>query len=220
MPSRKKPNNNNGISKKRLIEAVVDGIQNEDLLQKRRDQICDAALALFLEKGFSSTTIRDICAKSGVNQASIYDYVANKNDILRRLLNKLWFSTDVPTLSQRLKNDPDIPFETNVARYLRDAWTIKRKVTILVYRVIPHLQGDDIKTMRARDEEVIKELAQHLRARTELSKKDRRAEVLANMIFFMAAFGPLRDWLNKDVEDDLILETVSASIGAMIDNFK
>ncbi|HCI11288.1 MAG TPA: TetR/AcrR family transcriptional regulator, partial [Alcanivorax sp.] len=53
----------------------------------------------FLEKGFDATTIRDICARSGVNQASIYDYIANKNDILRRLLNKLWFAQDVPTLA-------------------------------------------------------------------------------------------------------------------------
>ena len=38
---------------------------------------------LFIEKGFAATTIRDICSKSGINQASIYDYVLNKQDILR-----------------------------------------------------------------------------------------------------------------------------------------
>ncbi len=219
MSSRKKSSYNKKLSGGQLVEAVVDGIQDEDLIQVRRDQICEAALELFLDKGFASTTIRDICAKSGVNQASIYDYIANKNDILRRLLNKLWFNTDFPSLAERLENDQDIPFEENVARYLRDAWVSKRKATILVYRSIPHLQDDDITTMRSRDEAVIKELADVLRKRTGLSKKDDRAEVLANMIFFLAAFGPLRDWLNRDVDGDLIIETVSQSIAAMIDNF-
>ena len=72
-----------------LSEAELTVVQNESLIHRRREQICQAALELFLEKGFASTTIRDICAKSGVNQASIYDYIANKNDILRRLLNQL-----------------------------------------------------------------------------------------------------------------------------------
>jgi len=43
-------------------------------------QICEAALSLFLEKGFAATTIRDICSLSGVNQARHHDYIANKND--------------------------------------------------------------------------------------------------------------------------------------------
>ncbi len=77
-----------------LAEAEITSVQNQSLIQSRREQICEAALSLFLEKGFAATTIRDICARSGVNQASIYDYIANKNDILRRLLNQLWFRED------------------------------------------------------------------------------------------------------------------------------
>src|SRR5690606_16330496 len=99
------------------------------LVERRRDQICEAALELFLEKGFASTTIRDICSRSGVNQASIYDYIANKNDILRRLLNKLWFGPEMPTLAERLDRDPEAPFEECLAAFLQDAWSKKRKGT-------------------------------------------------------------------------------------------
>ena len=79
------------MKKEDLAEAKVNAIRDQDLVDKRRNQILDGALALFLEKGFASTTIRDICAKSGVNQASLYDYVANKQDILRRAMNRVWF---------------------------------------------------------------------------------------------------------------------------------
>ncbi len=200
-----------------LVEAVVDGVQNSALIERRREQICEAALELFLQKGFASTTIRDICAKSGVNQASIYDYIANKNDILRRLLNKLWFGRDVATLDERLKQDGTASFEQHVAGYLKDAWSKKRKGTLLVYRSVPYLQPEDRKTMWARDRAVIEALGAQLREFTHLPEDDPRAEVMANLIVFLAAFAPMRDWLNRDVDDDVILQTVASGVAAMID---
>ena len=90
------------VKKEDLAEAEVNAIRDQDLVDKRRNQILDGALALFLEKGFASTTIRDICAKSGVNQASLYDYVANKQDILRRAMNRVWFRRKGGTLGEKM----------------------------------------------------------------------------------------------------------------------
>lgn len=216
MSSRKKAIHNKALNSGQLAEAVVDGIQDEDLILKRQEQICEAALELFLEKGFDSTTIRDICSKSGVNQASIYDYIANKNDILRRLLNKLWFSTEMPSLAERLENNRELPLEENIALFFRDAWRKKRKGTLLVYRSIPHLQADDIKTMRARDESYISELAEQLCIATGVKSDDPRARIIANAVMFMAAFGPMRDWLNRDIDNEVVLETISIGVAAMV----
>ena len=208
MPAEPEHNDKTALdSEQQLVEATVDGVQDSALTETRRNQICDAALSLFLEKGFDATTIRDICARSGVNQASIYDYIANKNDILRRLLNKLWFAQDVPTLAERLERDPDVPFEDQVAAFFQDVWTKKRQGTLLIYRSIPHL----------RDETVLNALADQLRERTGLPEDDPRAEVVANMIVFLAAFAPMRDWLNRDIDDTVILKTVAAAVRAMVD---
>jgi len=200
------------------MEAVVAGVQDAALIEKRRDQICDAALELFLQKGFASTTIRDICAKSGVNQASIYDYVANKNDILRRLLNKLWFRSDVPTLVERLDQNSDAPLQDNIAAYFRDAWSTKRQGTVLAYRSVPYLQAEDRKAMRIRDRAVIDELAARLRKVARLPDDDPRAVVIANLIGFLAAFAPMRDWLTQDIDDEVTLRTVAAGVAAMLDS--
>ena len=204
------------LGREQLAEASVTGVQDTALTEMRRNQICDAALELFLQKGFDSTTIRDICSKSGVNQASIYDYIANKNDILRRLLNKLWFNPDVPTLSERLDQDSEISFEDNVAAYLSDTWSKKRKGTLLIYRSVPYLQKEDRRAMRARDQAVIAALATRLRERAGLSDDDQRADVLANLIVFLGAFAPMRDWLNRGIDDTVILKTVAAAVRAMV----
>lgn len=210
--------NNDQAPTGQLAEAELTAVQDTSLIERRRDQICDAALELFLEKGFASTTIRDICARSGVNQASIYDYIANKNDILRRLLNKLWFQSGAPHLGELLEQQGDLPLETLMARYLRESWTRKRKGTLLAYRAVPHLQPDDRRAMRARDRSVIDHTARQLRDYTGVSEDDPRAEVVANLIMFMAAFGPMRDWLHPDLEEDAIVETVAAGMTAMVEH--
>lgn len=198
-----------------LEEADINNVQNQTLIQEKRQQICDAALELFLEKGFAATTIRDICARSGVNQASIYDYIANKNDILRRLLNQLWFNADVPTLPEILLDDA-LSLEQAIERYFADSWKFKRKGTLLAYRTIPHLPPEDRKAMRLREIAVMKDLADQLADRLGIEAGDQRLEIVANLMVFLSAFGPMRDWLNRDQPDEAIVKTIAAGAAAMI----
>lgn len=200
-----------------LFEARLEGIQDTSLAEQRRDQICEAALELFLKKGFASTTVRDICALSGVNQASIYDYIANKNDILRRLLNKLWFRSGAPNLHELLEQDPQGSLEESIRLYLHESWTKKRKGTLLAYRSVPHLQKDDRDAMRSRDQLVIQQMAAKFRDRAGLENDDPRADIIANLIIYLAGFGPLRDWLHQDIDDEIIVNTVAAGVTAMVE---
>ncbi|WP_375176047.1 TetR/AcrR family transcriptional regulator [Pseudooceanicola sp.] len=197
-----------------LEEAEITNVQNPTLVKSRREQICEAALELFLEKGFAATTIRDICARSGVNQASIYDYIANKNDILRRLLNDLWFRQDVVSLPEVL-TDKSVPLEDAFARYFRETWRTKRKGTLLVYRSVPHMLEEDRRAMRARDIALIAALAEELRKRSGRDVDDAQLKVLANVLIFLTAFGPMRDWLVKDVPEETVVQTVAAGAAAM-----
>ena len=198
-----------------LNEADIRVVQNETLKQKRREQICDAALELFLEKGFASTTIRDICARSGVNQASIYDYIANKNDILRRLLNQLWFRTDVPTLPSLL-GQTDRGLEDVLREYYRETWDKKGKGALLVYRTVPHMQKDDRQAMRERERKLIEDAAAELRKRFALEVEDPRFEILANLLVYLATFGPMRSWLQPELSEDVIVRATATAAAAMI----
>jgi AcrR family transcriptional regulator len=197
-----------------LAEAEITSVQNAALVQSRREQICDAALELFLEKGFAATTIRDICARSGVNQASIYDYIANKNDILRRLLNQLWFRRDVEALPDVLA-DAELSLEEAFARYYRDAWRTKRKGSLLVYRSVPHMLDEDKRAMRSHDMALIAALAAELRKRSGREVDTQEVEILANIFVYLAAFAPMRDWLNRDVPEEKLVRTVAAGAAAM-----
>jgi len=51
-----------------------------------RDQILDAAAALFVENGFSATSTRAIAERVGIRQASLYHHFAGKDEVLVELL--------------------------------------------------------------------------------------------------------------------------------------
>ena len=57
-------------------------VKNQDLVQRRRRQIVDAAVGLFIQNGFHKTTTRQIAAAAGFSIGSLYEYVASKEDIL------------------------------------------------------------------------------------------------------------------------------------------
>ncbi len=57
-------------------------IKNKELVEKRQQQISDAAMRLFAKNGYHNTTVRDIARLSKISTGSIYDYIKNKEDIL------------------------------------------------------------------------------------------------------------------------------------------
>ena len=54
-----------------------------------RDQILDAAEALFARKGFDPTTIKEIGTAAGLTPALLYYYFANKEELYRAVLQRV-----------------------------------------------------------------------------------------------------------------------------------
>lgn len=60
--------------------------REKDLQQKmRRKQILDAAKRVFHNKGFSATTVEDICQEAELSPAAMYLYFKNKDDLYASL---------------------------------------------------------------------------------------------------------------------------------------
>ena len=65
-----------------LNNAVLTQIKDPDLVEKRRKQIVDAAVILFIEKGFHKTTTREIAKAANFSIGTLYEYIACKEDVL------------------------------------------------------------------------------------------------------------------------------------------
>lgn len=70
-----------------------DPIQ-ELLITARRNQILNAATAVFAEKGFHRATIKDIARAAGIADGTIYTYFSSKTEVLLGILNRLNESTE------------------------------------------------------------------------------------------------------------------------------
>ncbi|MBL0716088.1 MAG: TetR/AcrR family transcriptional regulator [Desulfosarcina sp.] len=71
-----------GIAPRQASPNIPTQVKNQDLVQRRRRQIVDAAVELFIQNGFHKTTTRQIAGAAGFSIGSRYEYVASKEDIL------------------------------------------------------------------------------------------------------------------------------------------
>jgi len=71
-----------GIAPRHAARNIPTQVKNQDLVQRRRRQIVDAAVELFIQNGFHKTTTRQIAKAAGVSIGSLYEYVATKDDVL------------------------------------------------------------------------------------------------------------------------------------------
>jgi AcrR family transcriptional regulator len=62
--------------------------RRKEQAQARRDQLLRTALLLFSEKGYRSTSVRDIARAAGVNEGLLYHYFASKSDLFRDVLDE------------------------------------------------------------------------------------------------------------------------------------
>ncbi len=56
--------------------------------EARPDEVLDAALALFVEKGFANTRVEDIAVRAGLSKGAVYLYFPSKEAILEGLVRR------------------------------------------------------------------------------------------------------------------------------------
>ncbi|GAB4521447.1 MAG: hypothetical protein Kow00133_08420 [Amphiplicatus sp.] len=56
--------------------------------EERPDEILDAALAVFDERGFDAARVDDVAARAGISKAGVYLYFDSKEQILRGLVER------------------------------------------------------------------------------------------------------------------------------------
>lgn len=94
---------------------MSDPIQQQ-LITARENQILDAAVAVFAEKGFHATTIRNIAQHAGISDGTIYNYFKNKTALLIGIFERMRAAV--------LQDSPPLPveevdFRTFIKSFLR-----------------------------------------------------------------------------------------------------
>lgn len=83
---------------------VKSTVKDEDLIQKRREQISQGAVKLFIAKGFHRTTTREIAKEAGFSIGTLYEYIRTKEDVLYLVCDHIYHEVKI-RLSELDTND-------------------------------------------------------------------------------------------------------------------
>jgi AcrR family transcriptional regulator len=107
-----------------------------------RQQILDASLRLFSERGFARTTVRDIARQAGITDAAIYYHFESKRELLEALVEERGFLNSLQTL-KRLT--PELPLAETLVYMSRGAVNMMdENRDFLRLIVMEGLGGDDV----------------------------------------------------------------------------
>ena len=115
-----------------MARKIATTIKDPELVAQRRAEIINVATRLFLENGFHKTSIRDIARACSFNLASLYMYVASKEDILFLVAQHL---IDVKARAMAEveidDQDPAACFRTAFSAYCRIVHEHRRHIRLL-----------------------------------------------------------------------------------------
>ncbi|SRR5579884_90751 len=96
------------------------------VVEDRREQIIDAAMRVFSQKGFTKATNKDIAREAGITPGLIYYYFESKEALLRAILESKSPVQILATLPPELLS-----------------WPVEKALRSLVLRVLAIFEGDD-----------------------------------------------------------------------------
>ena len=133
----------------------IEAIQAQ-LVAARRTQILDAATRVFASKGFNRATIRDVAQDAGVADGTIYNYFANKTDLLFGLLDRL---NDTERRPASLAQAADASIPEFFRAYLRERVEALWSNADLFRAVLPELLANPELRARYYDEVIAPTMA-------------------------------------------------------------
>lgn len=107
--------------------------------QMRRQQILDAAVDVFAEKGYQRATMRKIATHANISPATIYIYFKGKRDLLLsiadRVIRQAWSDTQAQLAS--------LDKETYIAAVLQDILDFVHENRAFLQALVPEIWTDD-----------------------------------------------------------------------------
>lgn len=71
------------------VKRIETLVKDRTLIERRHEQICNAALRLFARKGYHQTSVREIAEAAHLSVGALYTYITSKEDILLLVYHRI-----------------------------------------------------------------------------------------------------------------------------------
>ncbi|KAA9032823.1 TetR/AcrR family transcriptional regulator [Niallia endozanthoxylica] len=181
--------------KKREVHASV---KDERLIQKRRDQMINGAVKLFIEKGFHRTTTREIARSAGFSIGTLYEYIRTKEDVLYLVCDRIY-----DQVRERLQKILDTKQQTTlddlrqaIANYFRVVDGMQDEVLVM-YQEVKSLPKDALPYVLRKELEMVdifKQMLERCVENGEISLSENQIKMHSHNIYVQGQMWAFRRW--------------------------
>ncbi len=172
---------------------ILDQITAKD---KVRQKIIDAASELYVKKGFKATSIEEIAEKAGVTIPVTYQYIKNKSEIMRLIMEDM-LSIFKENLVSQLKgiSDPEERLSIAISLYFRMIDQQQDKV-LLMYQKSSSLDKESKSRIMSMEVELSKIFGDIIEdgIKKGVFKDDINVDVVSYNIIMLAHMWSLKRW--------------------------
>jgi len=191
---------------------IKTATKNGDLVRERRERLINAAIGVFIEKGFHNATVRDIGRAAEMTQGTIYNYVSSKDDILYMVCDRIVAEYNGETRKALETSHDPVERVHSAVRAISAVMYRHRREIRLIYQDSHLLDAKSRRVILARVEEFIGMFESILRdAAAELGLPLPYPHLAANMLTFLPVMIALRGWSLRAgaTTPDVIVEEIS-----------
>ncbi|WP_338450250.1 TetR/AcrR family transcriptional regulator [Niallia oryzisoli] len=181
--------------KKREVHASV---KDERLIQKRRDQMINGAVKLFIEKGFHRTTTREIARSAGFSIGTLYEYIRTKEDVLYLVCDRIYDQVR-ERLYEILDTKPQTTLEElkqAIANFFRVVDEMQDEVLVM-YQEVKSLPKDALPYVLHKELEMVdvfKQMIERCVENGELSLSENQIKMHSHNIYVQGQMWAFRRW--------------------------
>jgi AcrR family transcriptional regulator len=191
-------------------------VKNPDLVDRRRRQIADAAVQLFIDKGFHKTTTRQIARAAGISIGSLYEYFNCKEDILYLVCDSIHTQVEEGVAAAMAKASGGRDVLANVIREYFMVCHRMRNFILLIYQETHSLPSQWKKRVLENELRItglLVEVLARLSRSGELPRLDEQSvELAAHTITVLGHMWTFRRWFlakHYSIEDYIALQTAA-----------
>lgn len=212
--------------RKNALQDIETIVKDQDLIDKRHAQICDAAITLFSRKGFHQTSVREIAEACGLGIGTLYSYIKTKEDILYLVYRRILEIFEARMLeATKGIEDPRLQLKAALEATLR-IYDECQDVVVLLYQESHAIGRQGLQALFEVDRTYVGVFREILERGTRAGHfAVKEPHLLAVCILFLSAVWDLKRWnlkgytLETVIESltTLVLNGISADRPAMLD---
>lgn len=193
---------------------IKSATKNPERVRAWRERLINAAIAVFIERGFHNTTVRDIGRAANMTQGTIYNYVSSKDDILYLVCDRIVAEYNDQTRKALEASHDPVERVRSAVRAISQVMYRHRREILLIYQDSHLLDARSRRVILARVEEFIGMFERIVSdAARELEVPLRYPHLSANILTFLPVMIALRGWsLKDDVPPEEVIEEISAFV--------